>query len=70
MIQFRRCELLVLQGIQLNAYQRCGRRGTPSIPDGLAYRSVCPQHRAELARLRAAGLAERLRWAEVEGVRP
>ena len=63
MNQIRRCELLVLQGIQLNTYQRCGRRGTPTIPDGLTYRMVCSQHRAEVARIRAAGLAERLRWA-------
>jgi hypothetical protein len=68
--QIRRCELLVLQGVHLNAYQRCGRRGIPSAPDGVAYRVVCPQHQAEVARIRAAGLGERLRWAEVEEVRP
>ena len=60
----RRCELLVLQDIQLNAYQQCGRRGIPSVPDGLTYRTVCPTHRAEVARIRTAGLAGRLRWAE------
>jgi hypothetical protein len=66
--QIRRCELLILDA-HLSGFKRCGRRGTPCVPDGLAYRSVCPQHRAEVARIRAAGLAERLRWAEVEEVR-
>jgi hypothetical protein len=61
--QIRRCELLTLDA-HLSSYQRCGRRGTPSVPDGLAYRMVCPTHRAEVARIRAAGLGERLRWAE------
>jgi hypothetical protein len=59
----RRCQLLTLDN-RLAGYQRCGRRGIPSVPDGLAYRVVCPQHQAEVARIRAAGLAERLRWAE------
>ena len=66
----RQCELLVLHGAQLNAYQRCGRRGTPTIPDGLAYRVVCPTHRAEVHRIRAAGLGNRLQWADREEVRP
>jgi hypothetical protein len=66
----RQCELLVLHSAQLNTYQRCGRRGIPSVPDGLAYRVVCPQHQGEVGRIRAAGLGERLRWAEVEEVRP
>jgi hypothetical protein len=65
--QIRRCELLTLD-THLRGYQRCGRRGTPTIPDGLTYRTVCPSHRAEVARIRAAGLAEQLRW--VEEVRP
>jgi hypothetical protein len=65
----RRCELLTLD-TRLVGFQRCGRRGTPSIPDGLAYRIVCPQHRAEVARVQAAGLAGRLRWADREEVRP
>ena len=56
----RRCELLTLDA-HLTGWQR---RGTPTIPDGLTYRAVCPTHRAEVARIRAAGLAERLRWAE------
>jgi hypothetical protein len=59
----RRCELLTLDA-HLSGWQRCGRRGTPTIPHGLAYRTVCAQHRSEVARVRAAGLAERLRWAE------
>ena len=63
MNQIRRCELLTLDA-HLRGYQRCGRRGTPPIPDGLTYRTLCPTHRAEVARIRAAGLAERLRWAE------
>jgi hypothetical protein len=61
--QIRQCELLTLDA-HLRSYERCGRRGTPSAPDGLTYRTVCSQHRAEVARIRAAGLAERLRWAE------
>ena len=65
----RRCELLTLDN-RLASYQRCGRRGLPSVPDGLAYRVVCPTHRAEVARIRAAGLVERLRWADAEEVRP
>jgi hypothetical protein len=59
----RRCELLTLDA-HLSSYQRCGRRGSPSVPDGLNYRTVCTTHRAEVARVRAAGLIERLRWAE------
>jgi hypothetical protein len=61
--QIRRCELLTLDA-HLSSWQRCGRRGSPTVPDGLAYRTVCAQHRAEVARVRAAGLAKRLRWAE------
>jgi hypothetical protein len=65
----RRCQLLTLDN-RLTGYERCGRRGTPSVPDGLAYRVVCPTHRVEVVRIQAAGLGERLRWAEVEEVRP
>jgi hypothetical protein len=61
--QIRRCELLTLDSY-LSGWQRCGRRGTPTVPDGLAYRVICSTHRAEVARIRTAGLAERLRWAE------
>jgi hypothetical protein len=67
--QIRRCELLTLDA-HLRGFKRCGQRGTPSIPDGRTYRTVCPHHRAEVARIRAAGLAERLRWADREEVRP
>jgi hypothetical protein len=67
--QIRRCELLTLDA-HLASWQRCGRFGTPTIPDGLTYRTVCSQHRAEVARIRATGLAERLRWANPEEVRP
>ena len=63
MSEIRRCELLTLDA-HLSSWQRCGRRGSPTIPHGLAYRTVCPTHRAEVARIRAAGLAGRLRWAE------
>ena len=63
MVQVRRCELLTLTS-DLHAYQQCGRRGTPSVADGLIYRVVCPQHQAEVTRIRAAGLGGRLRWAE------
>jgi hypothetical protein len=65
----RQCQLLTLD-THLSSFKRCGRRGIPTNPDGLTYRTVCSQHRAEVARVRAAGLAERLRWAEVEEVRP
>ena len=65
MVQGRRCELLTLTG-DLHAYQQCGRRGTPSVADGLIYRVVCPQHHAEVTRIRTAGLGERLRWATRE----
>jgi hypothetical protein len=65
--QAKRCELLTLNG-QLTSYERCGRRGTPSIPDGTGYRVTCPQHRAEVERVRRAGLGGRLRWADREEV--
>jgi hypothetical protein len=67
--QVRRCELLTLDA-RLRAYERCGRRGVPSVPDGTGYRVCCPPHQAEVARVRAAGLVGRLRWADREGVRP
>jgi hypothetical protein len=67
--QVHRCELLTLDA-RLRAYERCGRRGVPSIPDGRSYRVACPQHAAEVARVRTAGLAGRLRWADREEVRP
>jgi hypothetical protein len=67
--QAHRCELLTLNG-QLTSYERCGRRGTPSIPDEAAWRIACPQHRAEVERVRRAGLGARLRWAPREEVRP
>jgi hypothetical protein len=51
----RQCQLLTLDA-HLAGWQRCGRSGTPTVPDGLAYRTVCPQHRAEIARIRAPGL--------------
>ena len=51
MNQIRRCELLTLDA-HLSGFKRCGRRGTPSVPDGLTYRTVCPTHRAEIARMR------------------
>ena len=66
----RRCELLTLAGTRLAGYQRCGRRGTPSVPDATRYRVACPRHRAEVARVRAASLGGRLRWADPEEVRP
>jgi len=65
-----RCELLTLTNAKLAGYRQCGRRGTPSVADGRIYRVACPQHRAEVARVRAAGLGERLRWADPEEVRP
>jgi hypothetical protein len=65
----RRCELLTLDA-NLSGWQRCGRRGSRTIPDGLGYRIACPTHRAEVARVRAVGLGERLRWADAEEVRP
>jgi hypothetical protein len=67
--QVRRCELLTLNG-RLTAYERCGRHGVPSVPDGTGYRVACPQHRAEVERVRAAGLGGRLRWADREEVTP
>jgi len=67
--QARRCELLTLDA-RLTSYERCGRHGSPSTADGTGYRVACPQHTAEVARVRAAGLAGRLRWADREGVRP
>jgi hypothetical protein len=68
--QAKRCELLILTGPQLTTYQQCGRHGTPSIPDGTGYRVACPQHRAEVERVRAAGLGGRLRWADRKEVTP
>ena len=70
MSQAKRCELLVLTDARLTAYQQCGRHGTPSVLDGRRYRVACPQHRAEVERVRAAGLGSRLRWADREGVTP
>jgi len=64
-----RCELLTVDA-RLAGYQRCGRHGTPSVADGLTYRVACPAHRAEVARVRAAGLADRLRWADPQEVTP
>jgi hypothetical protein len=68
--QAKRCELLTLTDAQLRAYEQCGRHGTPSVPDGRVWRIACPQHRAEVERVRAAGLAGRLRWADREEVTP
>jgi hypothetical protein len=68
--QARRCELLTLTDARLTSYERCGRRGSPSIPDGTGYRVTCPPCRAVVERVRAAGLGGRLRWADREGVRP
>jgi hypothetical protein len=68
--QVHRCELLTLTDARLTAYERCGRRGSPSIPDGTGYRVCCPAHQAEVARVRTAGLGGRLRWADREEVRP
>jgi hypothetical protein len=68
--QVRRCELLTLTDTRLSAYERCGRRGTPSVADGSAWRIACPQHRAEVERVCAAGLGGRLRWADREEVTP
>ena len=65
-----RCELLTLTDTRLAGYRRCGRRGVPSVADGTRYRVTCPTHRAEVARVRAAGLADRLRWVEREEVTP
>jgi hypothetical protein len=65
-----RCELLTLTDTRLAGYRQCGRRGVPSVADGTRYRVTCPQHRAEVARVRAAGLGGRLRWADPEEVRP
>jgi len=65
-----RCELLTLTDARLAGYRQCGRRGTPSVADGSRYRVACPTHRAEVARVRAAGLGGRLRWAGPEEVRP
>jgi len=66
--QVHRCELLTLTDARLTAYERCGRRGTPSVADGPAWRVACSQHRAEVERIRAAGLGGRLRWADREEV--
>jgi len=68
--QAKRCELLTLTDARLRAYERCGRRGVPSVPDGSGYRVACPQHRAEVERVQAAGLGGRLRWADREEVTP
>ncbi len=68
MSQAKRCELLTLTDPQLSRYERCGRRGTPSVADGSAWRVACPPHRAEVERVRAAGLGGRLRWADREEV--
>jgi hypothetical protein len=68
--QAHRCQLLTLSDGRLSSYRRCGRRGAPSVADGTRYRVACPVHRAEVARVRAAGLADRLRWADPEEVRP
>jgi hypothetical protein len=62
--QATRCELLTLTDARLTTYQQCGRHGVPSVADGPAWRVACPQHRAEVERVRAAGLADRLRWAD------
>ena len=64
--QVRRCELLLLADAGLVSWRRCGRRGDPTVPDGPSWRVVCAQHQAEVARLHAAGLAGRLRWATQE----
>jgi len=68
--QAHRCELLTLTDARLAGYRQCGRHGTPSVADGTRYRVACTQHRAEVARVRAAGLGGRLRWAKREEVRP
>ncbi len=70
MHQIRRCELLTLADPGLSCYRRCGRHGSPSVADGAVWRVACTQHRAEVKRLRAAGLGGRLRWAAREEVRP
>ena len=68
MSQVHRCELLTLTDARLTAYERCGRHGTPSVADGPAWRVACSQHRAEVERIRRAGLGGRLRWADREEV--
>jgi hypothetical protein len=40
--QAHRCELLTADA-QLWGYRRCGRRGAPSVADGLVYRVACPR---------------------------